>query len=73
MRDGLGIDVALKRLEEVLPVHAPVVWSSLRPGVGDDDLGALSAVVAPYALPTEVVTFLRWAAARSTMRPGGRC
>jgi hypothetical protein len=54
------VEEVLARLDEVLPLHASWLAESLRPPVTETDLEALRSAVAPYDLPPEVVTMLRW-------------
>jgi cell wall assembly regulator SMI1 len=52
--------ILLKRLDELLPVHEPEVWASLRDPVSERDLADLSAAITPHQLPNDVVELLRW-------------
>jgi SMI1 / KNR4 family (SUKH-1) len=73
---GVAIEGVLKRLSAVLPGHAPEVWASLRPPVGDDELESLRYAIAPYDLPADLVALLRWANGQSEERvwwPGMEC
>lgn len=67
--EDVVVGEALDRLAQVLPVHAPEVWSSLRPPVGEADLHALREAVAPFELPGEVVELLRWADGQEESAP----
>lgn len=54
-------DSALARLTAILPREAPRLWVTLRPPVSESDLLVLRDALAPVAVPSSVVTLLRWA------------
>jgi hypothetical protein len=50
----------LAELEHALARHAPHLLAELPPPVTDHDLAALADSVAPYELPDDLITLLRW-------------
>lgn len=60
MFDARDIDSALERLDQVLPRTNPEILASLRPPAAESDLDELRRCIAPYEIPQELETVLRW-------------
>jgi hypothetical protein len=58
--DSATMEEALERLDRLMPERAAELWTSRRPPVTDADLDRLRRAVAPYELPADLITLLRW-------------
>lgn len=55
-----AVGLVIDRLQAILPAQAAWLDEAWRPPVSEADLAALRAAIAPWEVPSELVTLLQW-------------